>query len=304
MGQTLSPDLKLSISAVERDTGLSKDTLRIWERRYAFPHPQRDAHGERVYPFDQVEKLRVVKRLLERGHRPGRILRQPLENLAALGGARDGVTQSLADVEFYLRLIREQQLPELRRHLLQALMREGLRQFVLATVAPLNQAVGDAWMRGELAVFEEHLYTEQIQAVLRNALGTAQPQGRAPRVLLTTLPHELHGIGLLMVEALLTIEGAACIPLGTDTPCSEIARAAVANRADVVALSFSTMFGHKAAVAGLTELRALLPASIEIWAGGECIEHLRRRVPGAELVGGLEGLLAAVQAWRAGHAGL
>ena len=31
-----------NISAVERETGLSKDTLRVWERRYDFPRPVRD----------------------------------------------------------------------------------------------------------------------------------------------------------------------------------------------------------------------------------------------------------------------
>ncbi|WP_309246766.1 MerR family transcriptional regulator [Ramlibacter montanisoli] len=45
-----------AIAAVERDTGLSKDTLRIWERRYGFPQPLRDALGERTYPAEQVEK--------------------------------------------------------------------------------------------------------------------------------------------------------------------------------------------------------------------------------------------------------
>ena len=40
-------EVTLPIAAVERDTGLSKDTLRIWERRYGFPSPQRDALGER-----------------------------------------------------------------------------------------------------------------------------------------------------------------------------------------------------------------------------------------------------------------
>ena len=38
----------MTIAAVERDTGLGKDTLRIWERRYGFPRPLRDAGGERV----------------------------------------------------------------------------------------------------------------------------------------------------------------------------------------------------------------------------------------------------------------
>ena len=45
-----------SIGGVERDTGLTKDTLRVWERRYGFPRPQRDAFGERTYSAAEVEK--------------------------------------------------------------------------------------------------------------------------------------------------------------------------------------------------------------------------------------------------------
>jgi hypothetical protein len=33
----LAPSGGLCIAQVERDTGLSKDPLRMWERRYGFP---------------------------------------------------------------------------------------------------------------------------------------------------------------------------------------------------------------------------------------------------------------------------
>jgi DNA-binding transcriptional MerR regulator len=58
---------QFNIAAVERDTGLSKDVLRMWERRYGFPVPERDANGERLYPADQVERLRLIKRLMDQG---------------------------------------------------------------------------------------------------------------------------------------------------------------------------------------------------------------------------------------------
>jgi DNA-binding transcriptional MerR regulator len=45
-----SRNLHFSIAAVERDTGIGKDTLRVWERRYGFPQPGRDSFGERSYP--------------------------------------------------------------------------------------------------------------------------------------------------------------------------------------------------------------------------------------------------------------
>jgi hypothetical protein len=47
-----------------------------------------------------------------------------------------------------LRLIKSHQLTELRRHLAQTAARQGLQNSVLETVAPLNVAVGEAWMRG------------------------------------------------------------------------------------------------------------------------------------------------------------
>lgn len=64
----------LTISAVERETGLSKDTLGAWERRYGFPIPERDARGDRRYPPQQVERLRKIKRLVDHGFRPSKIM--------------------------------------------------------------------------------------------------------------------------------------------------------------------------------------------------------------------------------------
>ena len=67
-------EAQLGIAAVEREVGLSKEVLRVWERRYGFPVPARDRNDERLYPAEQVERLRMVKRLMDQGHRPGRLL--------------------------------------------------------------------------------------------------------------------------------------------------------------------------------------------------------------------------------------
>lgn len=60
----------LHITAVERDTGITKDTLRVWERRYGYPKPIRSAQGERLYPSAQVDELKLIQRLLSAGLRP------------------------------------------------------------------------------------------------------------------------------------------------------------------------------------------------------------------------------------------
>ena len=70
-----------SIADVERDTGLGKDTLRVWERRYGFPSPLRDASGERAYPLEQLQRLRLIKRLMDADYRPGKVVPLSVDEL-------------------------------------------------------------------------------------------------------------------------------------------------------------------------------------------------------------------------------
>lgn len=292
----------LNIGAVERDTGLSKDTLRVWERRYGFPHPNRDLHGERIYPAGQVEKLRLVKRLMERGYRPGKIIGQSIEHLRALGSDSSNGSSDPEDLGIFLTLIRSHQLQELRSQLSWTMARRGLQNFVLETVAPLNVAVGNAWMGGRIAVFEEHLYSELIQNVLRNAITSIPQQGRTPRVLLTSLPQEQHSIGLLMAEAMLAVEGASCIPLGTQTPLVDIVTAARVHHADIVALSFSSSYPEVKASEGLRQLRLALPVATCVWAGGTGAMRVRKPIDGVESVVSFEQMVDLVKQWRAMNA--
>lgn len=268
-----------SIAAVERDTGIGKDTLRVWERRYGFPLPERDANGERVYPADQLAKLRLLKRLIDRGHRPGKIIQQDIAELQALAlgsGGIDGAAATLAvseELSAYLELCRLHKTEELRRTLTQAMMRVGLQRFVLDTLAPLTTVVGDYWAQGRLEVFEEHLYSEVVQNILRSGIASIPPVrvdadvDARPRVLLTTFPQEQHALGLLMAEVMFAMEGARCVSLGVQTPIADIAWAA--QGCDIVALSFSTAMNVNQVLEGLSELAAALPPRTEIWAGGE-----------------------------------
>ena len=73
-----------SIGVVAKRTHMHPETLRVWERRYGFPLPGRDRLGERSYPQEQVQRLRVIKRLLDAGHRPGKVVPLTLAQLDAL----------------------------------------------------------------------------------------------------------------------------------------------------------------------------------------------------------------------------
>ena len=297
-----SQALGLNISAVERETGLSKDVLRMWERRYGFPKPRRDENAERQYSVPEVAKLRAIKRLMDVGMRPGKLIGLSADELNVLadaraGAAREAVAPALErDV---LTLLRGHDATALQHTLANLLMRQGLQRFVLDTVSPLNRAVGVAWMRGELQVFEEHLYTEQLQVALRTAINAFPRQAGLPRALLTTFPSEQHGLGLLMVEALLVPEGVQCISLGPQTPLDDIRRAAIAHKVQIVALSFSAAFPVRQAGDALLNLRRQLPAHVSLWAGGEMTRRVRKSLPGVALIPDLAAATNALRVWRA-----
>jgi methanogenic corrinoid protein MtbC1 len=293
------------IAAVERDTGINKETLRVWERRYGFPSPRRDAAGERLYPPEQVQRLRLVKRLLDAGHRPGRVVGAPPEELAALlqpvaAVAGAPLATEAPEVAACAALLQRHDIDGMRRALSQAVLRRGLAGAVMEVFAPLTTRIGELWMEGSLQVFEEHLYSESLQLVLRQAIHAlpAHLLGGGPRVLLTTLPGEAHGLGLLMVEALLSLEGAACLSLGTQTPLVQVPPAAAVHRADVVALSFSGQLPPRAVHEGLAALRALLPADVEIWAGGSSRALRQGSVaPGVRCLEGLNAIPGEITRW-------
>jgi DNA-binding transcriptional MerR regulator/methylmalonyl-CoA mutase cobalamin-binding subunit len=295
-----------NIAAVERDTGLSKDVLRVWERRYGFPVPERDSNGERLYPAEQVTRLRQIKRLMDQGHRPGKLIATPADELSALAQRRAGHSERMTQSETgcldeLLTLIKQHDATGYLQAMQQRLARQGLQRFVQDTVAPLTRRVGEAWEDGSFEVFEEHLFTELTKRVLRQAIAALPPGVRGPRVLLTSVPDEQHILGLLMAEAIIALEGAECIPLGTQMPLLEIRRAAEAHQVDIVALSFSVAFPQRQIASLLQQLREVLPASAELWAGGSGIARTSP-LPGVRLLGTLESAISAIEEWRAAHA--
>jgi hypothetical protein len=153
-------------------------------------------------------------------------------------------------------------------------------------------------------VFEEHLYTECVTTLLRQTI-QAQNQTtprQPPVVLLTTLPQEQHGLGLLMAECMLALNGCVCISLGVQVPLTDIVKAAQVHHADIVALSFSSNMNPNHVLDGLNVLRNLLPTATALWAGGGNAVLQRRPPEAVVVVRDLTDIALQVQAWRAAHA--
>jgi DNA-binding transcriptional MerR regulator/methylmalonyl-CoA mutase cobalamin-binding subunit len=274
--------MSVPVTEIENATGLTKEVIRKWESRYGFPSPGRDDNGDRLYPADQVANLRLIRRLLDAGMRPSKVVGLARLELEALAEKASLVCRAeLGDFEgAVVAALCNHDLTGMTQLLHGEVHRQGLLAFVSDILPRLNALIGDAWLRGDVKVFEEHLYAQTVQDLLQGAMPTiSAPQG-APRILLTTAPGEIHTLGLLMARTVLTLSGAACVMLGPQTPIPEIADAVIALDIDIVGLSFSISQPTRTIMRFLRDLRDRLGPSVSIWAGGMGAARLTKLVPG------------------------
>ena len=297
---TTSHDFVL-IRVVARETGLSKDVLRIWEKRYGFPLPHRTELGERLYDPGQIERLKAIKKLVDSGVRPGSVIKLGDAELAAIAARTTGMSEisvCAEDIAVTLEILSGSNSLPLKDFLLTKLITMGVRSFVIDFMAPLNHAVGNAWFTGQTPVFREHFYTTQIQSVLSEALTLIKTEKRSPRVVLATITGEQHVLSLIMVETILALEGATCIPLGPQVPYNELISATEFYSADIVALSFSSYYSLSAVKQVLNKLAADLPQTTEIWIGGGSVYKIGATAKKVRLFSRLDQIPQALEAWR------
>jgi len=79
-----------------RLAGIPVGTLRVWERRYSVSDPQVSGRGRRLYSTQNIERLRLVKQLVDAGNPVGSIAGLPLEALLEVRAATTGFGASAA----------------------------------------------------------------------------------------------------------------------------------------------------------------------------------------------------------------
>ncbi len=94
-------DTLLGIAAVSQLTGISQHLLRIWERRYQAVATERSNNGRRMYSPENVDRLIMIKHLVDRGESVGKIaqsdtpaLKQLIEELDRQSGSRERLQEA------------------------------------------------------------------------------------------------------------------------------------------------------------------------------------------------------------------
>jgi len=287
------------IGTVARLTDLNPHTIRVWERRYGALAPQRTPGGDRLYDDSHVERLILLRRLTALGHAISAIARLPRESLQdMLSREANHVVQDTTPepqrlVEQMLEGIVALDPVLVDRRLSQAAMLLSPRQIVLDVLVPLLRAVGDRWQAGNLTIAQEHMTSQLVRNQLALLMRLHANTGGARQAVATTPTGELHELGALLAALICALNGWRVLYLGPNLPAEEIARAVLSAKAELVLLSWIGTEGVDAREQ-ITLLRATLPETVRMIAGGAGARRWRSPPAGIDIMAGLTELEQAL----------
>ena len=113
----------------------------MWERRYGFPKPLRNAASVRLYSEQDIEPLLLIARALRSGYRPGEAIQLPAadlrEALAVSADARQHASAEVPIVSSILSALERDDVDSLRTELQTAAAVLGPERFVTHLAGPV-----------------------------------------------------------------------------------------------------------------------------------------------------------------------
>lgn len=249
------------IHRVAKLTGLSKDVIRVWERRYGLVKPLRSPNRYREYSDEEVALLRFVKAQMEQGETIG-------------GLAAEGHDALVARMHVTIPTPSEEQRPHDRLiddliGLLDPLDKAGFERKLNGAVAvipfeealqrillPLQQRIGELWHEGRSNVAVEHYVTKLVQQKLFAVMNQLPMNEFGPRVLVACPQGETHELGAQTVAYTAAIRGCQVYYLGPNLPSTELLSFCERITPDLVLLSLTE---EKSEAAALQQLKDLEP---------------------------------------------
>lgn len=220
-------------------TGLSADTLRVWERRYDAVRPERSAGGQRFYTESQLKRLKVLALLVHHGERIGTIASlsdEELEHaLSAFESDRpDTSDKAMPYVQEAVSLLPGLDEVALDRTFSMALAETGALDFIDDFVFPFQTAVRVAMSRSLIDPAHMSFARTALRDFLARTAFSMPIKTDAPSLVLSGSGGIEHESGLLGTSIHCSAAGWRPVRFGMDTRVEELAMAARAVHARVV----------------------------------------------------------------------
>lgn len=231
------------IHRVAKLTGLSRDVIRVWERRFEILKPTRGANRYRNYSDEDVALLRFLKEQLDTGASIGELSKLGREEL--LNRARATAPQVSFVDDAYSRLLQEllSSLNPLNRVLFEKRLNGAVavipfEEALHGILLPLQEQVGQLWHDGHLDVAIEHYVTRQIQQRIFSAINQLPVAEFGAKVVVACPPGEEHDIAACAVAYRCRVRGCRVHYLGANVPLVSLAKLCEEVEPDLTIMSF------------------------------------------------------------------
>lgn len=270
--------LTYTIGTLSGLTGLSQHTIRAWEKRYEALTPLRTDTNRRLYQDADVQRLLLLKQVVESGHSIGQVAKLPTERLKDLASSSrprpvsfvgdtvgDGPSVFLDSCRNAIFSLDGEALED---SLVRGNAAMGILGLLDGVVIPLLADIERGWSDGSIRISHEHLASAVLRTYLDRIRISMPGAPNAPRLLVTTPRNQNHEIGALMVAILAATQAWSVTYLGPNLPAEEIAHAASQCSARAVGLSLVFPSDDPSLPDELRTLRRKLNAKVPIIVGG------------------------------------
>jgi DNA-binding transcriptional MerR regulator len=281
--------MRYRMKTVSELTGIPRNTLVAWERRYGVPEPERLANGYRLYTDDDVGVLIRLRDAIAKGlsiSEAVELVKEEAEPTRPANGAR-GADAGLASVRReLLEALLDFDRPRAER-LVERLLNVPFLGAIDEVYFPLLRELGDRWEAGEASVAQEHFITafvrDQLVAMLLR-VGAGRPLG--PRVACVTFPGEKHELALLALAVHLSLQGCRVTYLCADLPAKELGRFIEQTKPDWVCVSLILSVEPSAIVEFARAVVKFAPRETRVVIGGAGLPEMGKTKlpPRVELV--------------------
>jgi MerR family transcriptional regulator, light-induced transcriptional regulator len=215
------------IRTVAEMTGIPRNTLIAWERRYGVVRPTRHENGYRSYSDEDISRLVRIKNAQAAGLKIS-------EAMALLGqeeaGLAPGHGVALPSADDQLASLKDDLVGKLIQYdkdaahrIIAQLTPIPFSRRLEAVYFPALRDIGDRWERGEISIVQEHYASSILRAHFASLLVSVGPSNpRAPHAACTTFPDDQHELSALALAIQLSLDGCRVSYLGPNLPVGEV----------------------------------------------------------------------------------
>jgi methanogenic corrinoid protein MtbC1 len=259
------------VRVAARMTGLKPELLRAWETRYRAVTPTRTQGGSRLYSGEDLDRLMLLRDVVESGHRIGRVAHLSIDELQGL--LPESRSENPNAIERIIAVFQRLDGVKAQRLLTDELTKLGSIEFATNLVLPLLFEIGRRWERGDLTVSVEHLATAVLRSILMTLVDAENENRGSPKVVFATPSGEPHDLGTLVASIVANRAGSDLVFLGADVPAEDLVDCVVSSNASALVLGIVTL-PQVSAERILREIRKELPKEIGVFVGGAGIQGL------------------------------